>query len=530
MNDMRLSSWQASGLTPEELDMLNEVLDVWQRTYARNRTRSLYYDAKNKLLDLGISIPPPLKRISTVVGWPEKAVDSLAERSCFDGFSFAGDADDDGLKALLAENDFANLYDQATEDELTHSCSFITVSKGGPGEPDVIISAYSALNAAAIWDYRRKRIRCGIAVVDFKRRYPFAKPSQVNFYTDEHVIEMRLSGNGRWTSERKAHSQRRPLMEPLRYRPTLDRPFGRSRINRAVMAVTDSAVREALRSEVAAEFAAAPQKYLMGADDSIFENQTKWDAVIGSMLAVSRDEEGQVPNFGQLPQMSMQPHTEYMRSLAARFSGETSVPISSLGVIHDNPASAEAIYAAKEDLVIKAGKLNRTNGASLRNVGMLVLAISRGVSISELTDDDKTITANFRNPAMPSIVSQSSAMVQQASAVPWLAETEVFLEELGYTEAQRDRMMKDKRKMQSRALLESQTRDDGGDKATMYEVQSIIKSYRSGKVNRKSALTLFGKVGIPEDEAGQILDDASDAEDTIGAIAKAVGGGGGDTG
>lgn len=76
---------------------------------------------------------------------------------------------------------------------------------------------------------------------------------------------------------------------------------------------------------------------------------------------------GDVPQYGQLSQGSMQPHSDYIRSLAARFSGETNVPLSSLGVVSDNPSSAEAIYAAKEDMVIDAQNLNGDNGDAMRN-------------------------------------------------------------------------------------------------------------------------------------------------------------------
>ena len=142
----------------------------------------------------------------------------------------------------------------------------------------------------------------------------------------------------------------------------------------------------------------------------------------------------------------MQPHMDYIRSLAARFSGETCIPISSLGVIHDNPSSAEAIYAAKEDLVIEAENLNSTNGNSLRNIGLICLAILNRCSIDDLPADLKTISPRFKNPAMPSIVSQSDAMVKQASVAPYLAETEVFLEELGYNEEQRTRILNEKKR------------------------------------------------------------------------------------
>ena len=63
-----------------------------------------------------------------------------------------------------------------------------------------------------------------------------------------------------------------------------------------------------------------------------------------------------------------------------------------------------------------------------------------------------TIEARFRNPAMPSVVSQSDAMVKQISALPWLAESDVALEELGYSEDQIIRLRSDRLRSQSMQL------------------------------------------------------------------------------
>ncbi|HIW77057.1 MULTISPECIES: phage portal protein [Gordonibacter] len=432
------------GMTQEETATLKRLLKILDTKSHRNKIRTTYYSMHNRLNDMGIAVPPQLTNTLTVVGWPAKAVDQLAARSIFDGFVSPSDASLNGLERILLENNFENMYNQATTSELIHSCSFFTVSAGADGEPQVIISAYSAENAAAEYDYRRKRIKNGLTVIE-RDDDANKEPCRMNLYTDKAVIEIARSG-GRWAATRKRHPHGRPLMEPLIYSPSLDRPFGKSRISRAVMSITDSAVRTALRTEVSAEFFTSPQKYLMGADSTIFEDKSKWDAYLGAIFAVSKDEDGDIPQFGQLSQMSMQPHTEYMRSLAARFSGETNIPVSSLGVIHDNPSSAEAIYVAKEDLIIEAMNLNKTNGIALRNVALLVIAMLQNKPLPKLKDDERAIKAHFRNPAMPSVVSQADAMCKIASAAPWIAETEVFLEEIGFDEAQRDRLLSDKRK------------------------------------------------------------------------------------
>lgn len=435
-------------LTAEEQDMLDRLYKVWNGKLARNQLRKKYYRAQNKLNDLGIAIPPNLKTLETALGWPAKAVDMLATRSRFDGFVYKGECE--GIDDVLAENNFKLLYQQAVNSELIHSCAFVTVSRGGEGDPGVLVSAYSAENAAGEWDSRRKRLKCGFTVVEVDEDTKM--PTWMNLYTDYAVIEMRKE-YGVWHAERLMHGLGRPLMEALVNRPELDRPMGKSRISRAVMSITDSAIRTALRSEVSAEFFTSPQKYLLGVDDSIFANQSKWEAYIGNILAITKDEEGDVPQFGQLSQMSMQPHTEYMRSLACQFAGETNIPVSSLGIVQDNPSSAEAIRAAENYLIIEAESLNETNGAALRNIGLMVHAIKNGTTIEKLSPEELSIQPKFRNPSMPSVASQADAITKQIAVLPWLAETEVALEELGYNEEQRTRLMADKKRLEAQAVL-----------------------------------------------------------------------------
>ena len=142
-----------------------------------------------------------------------------------------------------------------------------------------------------------------------------------------------------------------------------------------------------------------------------------------------------------------------MRSLAARFSAETNVPISELGIVSDNPSSAEAIYAAKEPLVIDAQNLNADNGEALRDIALMALAVKRGVSFAEIRTTEPNITAKWRNPAMPSIVSQADSMLKIVQAVPWMVNSQILLEELGFTDDQVQRLESDRERASAQELL-----------------------------------------------------------------------------
>src|SRR5690606_38856407 len=241
-------------------------------------------------------------------------------------------------------------------------------------------------------------------------------------------------------------------VEPLTFRPELDRPFGHSRISRAVMSLTDSGVRTILRSEVSAEFFSSPQRYALGAEEGAFAGDSaKWKAVMGRMLSISRDEEGEIPTLGQFPQQSMEPHLAHLRALAAMFAGETGVPVSSLGIIHDNPSSADAIYAAKEDLVVEANAANRVWGSALRRAATTAVMLRDG--LTEAPGELRALQAKWRNPATPSVVSASDAMLKQVQAIPWIAESDVARESMGYDQATIERLVADRRRARGRATI-----------------------------------------------------------------------------
>lgn len=444
------------GLSDGESAVVADLTRVWSMKFPRNQLRTRYYEGHNSLKDLGISIPPSLAKTETVVGWPAKAVDQLAAHSIYDGV-LAGDATEDpfGLRPLLNANRFKALYQQAVRSQLVHSVAFWTVSFGdrAMGEPEVVVSVRSAEYAAAIWDTRRKRIAAGIAVTDTVLT-PMGDPtpSEVTVYLDNSTLILSLADGG-WLVERVDHDLGRPMMEPMPFKPSELRPFGTSRITREVMSITDSAQRAALRAEILMEFNTAPQKYLLGASDDAFR-ESKWKAYLDEILAITKDEDGDTPTFGQLPQLTPQGAIQYFSHLASRFAGATGIPVSSLGVVSDNPSSAQAIREGKDDLVTTAQELNNVNAGVIGNVARMVLAVRDNLRWADLPDDAWNLTGQFRNPANPSIVSQSDAMVKQIAAIPWLADTTVALQELGYDEGQIVRLLAEKRRAEGGTVLD----------------------------------------------------------------------------
>jgi len=203
------------------------------------------------------------------------------------------------------------------------------------------------------------------------------------------------------------------------------------------MSLTDQAVRTLLRAEVSAEFYSSPQRYALGVEEAAFQKadgvaRTGWEVTIGRLLALSPNEEGVNPQVGQFPQMTMQPHMDHLRAIASLFAGATDMSVSSLGIIHDQPASAEAMHAAHLDLVLNAEDAQDTFGRGWLDAAKMAVMIKEG-----LTEPNKELIqmkTKWRDPATPTKMSASQAVVAQVQAGILPPDSAVTLEQLGYDE------------------------------------------------------------------------------------------------
>ena len=442
------------GLTPAEQAALAQLVDLWRVKQPRNRLRQAYLDGVVRPDNLNISVPDDMvDQLGAVIGWPRKVVFGLSDLLIWDGVTSSTGSDNPfEIDDLLASTGFELEIAQTIPSSLTHSVAFLTLRKGveAAGEPPVIIQGHSADWAAGLWDRVRRRLSYGLTIDDIDDA---GRPTRFTLYTPDSTYVVEVNTASAWRIiHAELHGMGAPMMEALPFEPSLDRPLGRSRISRDVMSITQRAMRTVLREELATELFTAPGILLSGVDSDLIDDLRSWEWKLGTIKTISSGEEPEGPKVTVLPQQSAQPFTEQMRALATELSGVSSLPVSSLGVIQDNPSSAEALYAAKEELVIKAKNAQRVFDAALNRVYAHAVMMRDG--LDEMTPELRSLATRWGDPAHPSIVSQSDAIVKQISALPWLAESPVVLEELGYSGSQIARLMSDKRRAEASGLLD----------------------------------------------------------------------------
>jgi hypothetical protein len=351
----------------------------------------------------------------------------------------------------------------------------VTAGDVASGEPSVLVSFRDALTSTGIWDPRRRAVRQALSIVELDED---RIPKTMVLYIDNVTVTIERKPGGGWIVDRRTHpTASRPVMELLPYRPRLGRPFGSSRISRAVMSITDAAARTALRTEVSAEFYSSPQRWAMGADEKSFQDaegniKTGWETVLGRMLAIGFDEDGNKPEVGQFPQMTMEPHDVMMRGLATRIAGELNLPVSSFGIVQDNPSSAEAIYAAKEELVVEAEATCDGFGATHRRVALSALRILN--RWSETPPEFQALRAKWRDPATPSRSSAAAAVAALVKQGVLPAMSEVTWEQLGYDETTIARLLAEVRRARVNARVPADLVERAAEAAQDPQVAELV--------------------------------------------------------
>ena len=429
------------GLPVEEQNKLQKLIDTLLLYQAKNAEKDRYYEGKISLgeVNLGIALPDGMSRLEIGCSWGAKAVDVLASRSMFDGFVGASGEEIDELDRIVEGNNLVAQYMKASRDELKFGCTFATLS--ADSKLGCKIRFHSPQTASAVWDGEKGRISYGMAIIDTAPTNVENVwiPSLVNYYTDDCVWVMQRDLNDIWYATPFYHKMGRPLMEALIWNATSNKPFGRSRIKEPVRRLIQGYVRTIANATIALEFSTAPQKYLLGVTDDQFDaivNQ-KFKQYVGNILAATTNPEtGEKPSFGQLTQGHIAPHVEMVRVLATQFSAATGLSVTDTGVVNDaNPTSAEAMIAQNQTLVLLAEQMNKGNGDSLRTIALMALAVANNTTMDNLSDEQKDVVAHFKNPSMPSVAATADAAIKIASARPSFAQTDVFAEMLGFSQA-----------------------------------------------------------------------------------------------
>lgn len=420
-------------LTGKEYELAQRMDQILQTTQHHYDRLNRYYDGRQHLQQLGLAIPPELKKFTVIVNWPRVVADSRVDRLDLKGFR-VGDDSRLAEAAWKLWQQFGLIEDQSSYlDFELFGRSFKVVSKGADGDvsirsvsPEDIITLRSPIDGMVAAAYQRIRDEYDMTV----RRILWTRERTFHMDASWRIIRTVRNGIGMVPVIPAFRNWR--TKEPA-YLPW-PRLQGVSCIA-DVIDLTDSCARDLTNAQLAQETHAVPQRGVLGATKGDFVDENgnplpAWDAYFGRVWAL------QNPNAKtfEFSSAQMTNFTEMVQMYARLCSGSSGLPPNYFGLAADDAASADAIRSREAKLVKSIERDQRALGVQAKETARIAIAMLSGVEAARRFDRCEAL---WHDPGTPTVAQRADAVTKlyatQDPAGRPLMPREMAWEELGWS-------------------------------------------------------------------------------------------------
>jgi len=354
-----------------------ELLDCLQSKSSKVEKKYEYYNGDNDVRDFGISTPIQLANLRPGIGWASRAVNTLSDRVVFDGFA----GDKFGINDYFTDIGAWSVINKSKHDAFIAGCAFVGIADNviGAVNPKILVP-FTAAEATGVVDQRTGLLKYGLAVT----KWGVAKPKKPNvrYEAVDYIVftpTFTAIFVSRTISQVIPNPTGRCLLHPITHRSSADRPLGKSRLTNTARRIIQEVGRLKRREEIAEEFYSLPQRYINGLAEGA-KKDDNLDSAIGKVWAITKDEDGEKPEIGQLAQMSINQFETAKKDKARDFCAETALTLRNLGYETGNPSSPESLAAMSDDLLLEAQNSQTEMGEQIKQ-----LAITLRMSIDQVS-------------------------------------------------------------------------------------------------------------------------------------------------
>ncbi len=295
----------------------------------------------------------------THLGWGSRAIEMRANKTHFDKF----ENDSLGLTGLFKKYHVYEALDKIKADTLVAGCAFI----GLAGDR---VLPFTAEQATGKFDWYKQILKSGVAAFSSTtdKFNGIAIPHEYIIYERDYT-EYKV-GDG---TERYANPTGRPLLGLLTHHATTKRPFGNSVLTASARGAIIDGTRTLRQAMISAHYYNNKVDVILGAD-----NDSEIDAIpmkTGDVLKIGPNENGQIPQLGELAQHTMTPFADTMMIAARNFCADTKLSLANLGISANAPQSPEALEIVGDDLRDDINEWHRELGEELKQFAVTLFLL-----------------------------------------------------------------------------------------------------------------------------------------------------------
>lgn len=430
-------------LTPSEVALIDSLRSDLDSRSLTDELLLRYYLGRQRVEQLGMAIPPAMRRFLVITNWCRSYVDTTNDRQQVRSLILPGEETADPvLRAIWDANDLTAHLAMFNRDRMIYGRAFLSVGANEDNPELPFVRVESPREMVAKVD-RRKEVVTAAA-----RFYGGGEktlgPTHVTLYTPNETVWVERGADGRWYEmDRDVHNMGVvPIVMHLNRRMS-GGWSGESQMTDLIPQV-DAAARSLTNLQFAQEAHGIPRMYMTGVAQGDFidgdgkpipQFEAYFDAI--HMIA---DPTGKV---GQLDAADLKNFETALNIYRAEASNVTGFPGSFFGISSANPPTEGSIRAEEARLVRSVEAQNDQVGMTLGWAGALAYRIATRVEVV-----GNRVRTDWFDPGTPTVSQREDALAKRRSA--GVLSREGYWDELGWSEA---------RKAKERAYFDAEALD-----------------------------------------------------------------------
>lgn len=431
-------------LTPSEVELIDRLKRDLDARTLDDELLLRYYLGRQRVEQLGMAIPPAMRKFLVVTNWCRTVVDTINDRQQVRSLILAGEeVADPTLRAIWDANNLSAHLAMFNRDRMIYGRAFMSVGANENNASLPLVRVESPREMVADIDRRREVITAAARFYGATDRS--GGPTKVTLYTPEQTVWVERDINdGRWYEvDRDPHGLGAvPVVMHLNRR--LSGSWSGESQMTDVIPLVDSAARSLTNLQFAQEAHGIPRMYMTGvAQGDFVDNEGKpipqFEAYFDAIHTLTNPQ-GKV---GQLDAADLKNFETSLNIYGAQASVATGFPLRKFGISSVNPPTEGSIRAEETDLVRSVEAQNEEVGMTLGWVGALMLRFA-----TQRVVEGNQVRADWFDPATPTTSQREDALAKRRAS--GVLSREGYWDELGWSEA---------RKAKERAYFEAESLD-----------------------------------------------------------------------
>ncbi len=432
-------------LTPSEKDLLEQHWQDQQRTSNADELMLRYYQGQQRVEQLGMAIPPSMRRFLVIANWCRTLVDTINARQQVRALVLPGEETaDPQLRAIWDASNLSAHTSMFNMDRMIYGRAFMSVGSNEDNDSLPWVRVESPREMTARVDVRREVITSAARFYGVDDESGLS-PTNATLYLPNSTVWLEKV-SGQWIEvDRDPHRLGAvPVVMRLNRRLS-GRWVGESQMTDMIPLV-DGAARSLTNLQFAQEAHGIPRMFMTGVSKGDFVDSDgkpipMFEAYFDAIHTLTKEN----AKVGQLTAADLKNFETALTIYGKQAATVTGFPARYFGLLTSNPPAEGAIRADEATLTRSVEEQNEQVGMTLGWVGALALRFATGETVQ-----GNRVRVDWFDPATPTVSQRADAIVKLASGDRPILSREGAWDELGWSEA---------RKAKERSYFDAESED-----------------------------------------------------------------------